>query len=416
MKDEYQDQVKDFVQDQRLADIIADETAEDAQAAAIESQLDGAKAKLLAGLSQYKPPPGADPEDYASMRADVEALISRYHPVPGQTAEEALAELRYQYQSRVRDLAQEMKIDKVAEDLTQEDTAANATTTVAEGSTTITYGPAYYDRATNPPRPNVTENDDGTRTVTFVNEQGRQVTIKTAETPEAAIVKYKDHMPAPPEAPEHSPEQGGFLRDILDRHNLVKWGQDAANADQPAVMDLAHRIGLPRIDEIHQAAVQPAAPDDQQGYDGSGINPQGMYDSSGIKVAPAPTDEVDAGPDPRVTMPMNVATAADDDVVGDDDAGDDFRPSGFEPKTRGDIDAGADKSVDSDDAKKDDEFAFATASHERDGVNAADDVDKAFATDDHDDDPFAIKHDDSADEFDSSGGGSSDDNMDPMLG
>ena len=414
MKDEYQDQVKDFVQDQRLADIIKDETAEDAEAAAIDTALDDAKAKLLAGLTQYKPPAGTDPEDFASMRADVEGLINRYHPVPGQTAEEALAELRYQYESRVRDMAQDMKIDEVAEDLTKDDTSANATMTVTEGSTTITYGPAYYDRATNPPTPNVTENEDGTRTVSFVNEQGRQVTIKTTDAPDAAIEKYKDHVPPPPETPEHSPENTGIFGNLFDRDRLVKFAQSAADADQvPAAMDIADRIGLPRLEQIREQVLVKSRPD---------------ADGLGIKVAPAPVD-ADA-PDPRVTMPASVGTATaddgsatpentgvvpphlrDEDVVGDEDA-DDSMPPGFEPKTRDDIRSRADEDKRPDDAKdKDDPFSSDAAKDDHDEFRADDDADKAFATDD--DDPFAIKHDESADEFESKD--SADDDMDPML-
>lgn len=414
MKDEYQDQVKDFVQDQRIADIIGKETADDAQAAAIDAQLDAAKAKLLAGLGQYKPPAGTDPEDYASMRADVEALINRYHPVPGQTAEEALAELRYQYESRVRDMAQDMKIDEVAEDLTKEDTAANASTTVTEGSTTITYGPAYYDRATNPPRPNITENEDGTRTVTFVNEEGRQVTIKTTEPPEAAIEKYKDHMPPPPEAPEHSPIRLGFLE---IPHAVFENAMATAGPEGPggklAVMDLADRIGLPRLEQIQQAVVKPVP---------------GAEDGLGIKVAPAPADAESPdprvtmpkdmmgdpdGPDPRVTMPKDMATASDD-VVGDDDMDVVVNPS-FEPQNTGVVpphlrDAEKADDADTKDADRDDEFA-ADKGDDHDEFRADDEAHKAFATDD--DDPFAIKHEDSADEFESKD--SADDDMDPML-
>lgn len=409
MKDEYQDQVKDFVQDQRIKDLIDEDKADDAQAAAIDARLDDAKAKLLAGLSQYKPPAGTDPEDYASMRADVEALIQRYHAIPGQSAEEALAELRYQYESRVRDMAQDMKIDRVAEDLTKEDTAANATTTVTEGSTTITYGPAYYDRATNPPRPNITENDDGTRTVTFVNEQGRQVTIKTTEPPEAAIEKYRDHIPPPPETPEHSPENTGFFGHFFDRDKLIKLAQNAAEVDEtPTAVDLAHRfLGFPRLEDIRQATVAPTA----------SIDP----DQPLIKVAPAPMNP--DGPDPRVTMPVGVATAvASDAVVGDDDTDDAWKPAD-EPTNTGIVpphlrggagsDDDRDEKRDRDDDEKDDEFA-AVKRHGHDEFGSAHEDDKAFAMAD-DDDPFAIKPDESADEFDSHGASSGDDDMDPML-
>lgn len=334
MRDEYQDQVKDFVQDQRIKDIIDDQAAEDAADAAVDTVLDGAKARLLAGLGQYKPPPGTDPEDFAAMRADVEALIRRYEPVPGQTAEEAMADLRFHYQNRVRDVAQEMRIDKVADELAEQDTAANATTTVTEGGTTITYGPAYYDRATNPPRPNVAENEDGTRTVSFVNEQGRHVTIKTTEDPNAAIEKYKDHTP-PPEAPEHSPQT---LFDRI-RGDLVDRATDS--------------LGMPRIEEIHKAAVE----------------------------------AVDSGAsDPRVTTPP-LPKPATDDVVGDEDG----EPAG---KVADDQKAWRDYRADDEPAAakadaNEDESEFSSAVVGGDDQSHDDAEDETFAGPDTDDDPFA---------------------------
>ena len=381
MKDEYQDQVKDFVQDQRLADIIKDEEADDAAEAAIDITLNGAKAKLLAGLDGYQPPAGTDPEDFAAMRADVEALVSRYHAVPGQSADEALAELRYQYESRVRDMAQEMKIDKVADDLTQENTAANATTTVSEGATTITYGPAYYDRVTNPPRPNVVENDDGTRTVTFVNEQGRHVSIKTAEDANTALEKYRDHVPPPPEAPEHSPE---LIRDGLLGGFGLRLGEDGvADAGAGGAMALAHRLGLPRIEQVRQAAVQQAAPSDAE---------------PGV-------------PDPRVTMPSSVGAAADEDVVGDTDSAD---TSPSQPTNTGVVPPHLRPDAGSDADDEADEFSPATSGDERDDLSAETEADDAFGSDA--DDAFAITHDDSADEFDSAPSGSTDDDMDQVPG
>ena len=375
MRDEYQDQVKDFVQDQRIKDIIDEDAADDAQAAAVDAALDTAKAKLLAGLGGYRPPPGTDPEDFAAMRADVEALIQRYEAVPGQSADEALAELRYQYESRVRDMAQEMKIDDVAEDLAKDNTSANATTTVTEGSTTITYGPAYYNRATDPPRPSVTENQDGTRTVTFVNEDGRHVSIKTTESPDAAIDKYRDHLPPPPETPEHSP--GGFMDGVIDR---VRERFEA------------NRLGLPSVEETAQTVVRPPPDPDPRV-----TTPQ-----------PPPVDNDPA--DPRVTMPRDAAaspgnsTVGDEDVVGDTDS--DAVPPGFEPKTVDGVQAASDR---------DDDDAFAAKPSEsadefQEQPHGADDDDTSFRPDA--DDPFTEKSDDSADEFDSGRADSDDDDMD----
>ncbi|MFL6089275.1 MAG: Hsp70 family protein [Aeromicrobium sp.] len=319
MKDEYQDQVKDFVQDQRIADLVNDDAKQDAQATAIEAQLSDAKAKLLAGLENYQPPPGTNAADFAAMRADVEGLISRYHPVPGQTAQEALADLRYQYGSRVHEMAQDMKIEGVADDLSRADDNGNAPTTVTNGETTITYGPAYVDHITNPPHPNVTENPDGSRTVTFLNEQGRQVTIHTTEQPDAAIIKYRESLPPAPDKPEFAPPPHNPLLD-----HIFPWRV----GDVPEVMDLAHQsLGFPPL--IKVAPVADAMAGDAAHQLATGAGPVGVMtgppvhsDVLGVQVDPVHTDagpmgehfaplHTDAGPMGEHFAPLH------NDVVGD---------------------------------------------------------------------------------------------------
>ena len=82
------------------------------------ADISAARAELLERFAQWEPPEGADPEAVAAFRADVEGLINRYQPLPGQSANDALETLRAQFDDQVEDFVQDVKLDAVIDDHT----------------------------------------------------------------------------------------------------------------------------------------------------------------------------------------------------------------------------------------------------------------------------------------------------------
>jgi actin-like ATPase involved in cell morphogenesis len=75
-----------------------------------------ARAELLERLAAWEPPEGADDEDVAEFRAELEGIINRFQPLPGQSANDALASLRQQFDDHVKDFVQDVKLDAVIEE------------------------------------------------------------------------------------------------------------------------------------------------------------------------------------------------------------------------------------------------------------------------------------------------------------
>ena len=62
-------------------------------------------------MNNWTPPEGTSPERAAEIRAELQSIVSRYNPAPGQPVDQAMAQLQYQFDARVRDFEQEDKID-----------------------------------------------------------------------------------------------------------------------------------------------------------------------------------------------------------------------------------------------------------------------------------------------------------------
>ncbi|MET1002983.1 MAG: hypothetical protein ABWZ15_14320, partial [Acidimicrobiia bacterium] len=75
-----------------------------------------ARTELLERLAQWTPPEGADPEEVAAFRAELQGIVERFQPQPGQSANDALASLRQEFSDQVEDFVQDVKIDAVIED------------------------------------------------------------------------------------------------------------------------------------------------------------------------------------------------------------------------------------------------------------------------------------------------------------
>jgi actin-like ATPase involved in cell morphogenesis len=75
-----------------------------------------ARAELLERFAAWEPPAGADAAEVAAFRTEIEGLINRYQPREGMSANDALAELRQQFDDQVEDFVQDLKLDAVIED------------------------------------------------------------------------------------------------------------------------------------------------------------------------------------------------------------------------------------------------------------------------------------------------------------
>jgi molecular chaperone DnaK len=120
---EFEDRVRDFAQDQRIEAVIAEQEQQILEAQELEVKVDEFKEQLSERLDGWQPPEGADPEEAAELKADLEAMLDRYVAVPGQSPEDALAELRYRFNDEVGDFAQDLRIDALVEELRDDDEA-----------------------------------------------------------------------------------------------------------------------------------------------------------------------------------------------------------------------------------------------------------------------------------------------------
>ena len=76
----------------------------------VDARFEDARDTLLERLESFSPA-GADPEDAAEFREELQDSISRFEPRPGQSTDDALAELRDDFDRRVEDFTQDQKID-----------------------------------------------------------------------------------------------------------------------------------------------------------------------------------------------------------------------------------------------------------------------------------------------------------------
>ncbi|HUS20480.1 MAG TPA: hypothetical protein VMZ66_00540, partial [Aeromicrobium sp.] len=419
-----------------------------AQDAAVQQQVDSVRDALLNGLDHYPAPKGMETNFY-DFRTEVQKVLRQYQPKPGESADEALAALRSQYEDRVATAARAESIPTVADDLSKADDAGNAPITVVDGPTKITYGPAYRDHATNPPQPpSHTDNGDGTSTVSFIDEHGRQVTIVSSEMPDVALGKYKAQMPPLPAEPQLSPEA---IARMEDHRQQPTWPDHRFDPTQfgyqgpGGYLDAAHQhLGFPPMTPLLTAQANGTDAVDA-GATGTSDGPPADGDADTTAAAAAQVvadDDVVGDTDDATSGAMAGAADADGDDGPDDDA---TTAAGADPAT--DHQAGDDldefssgsspSSDDDDDVVGDTHDTPASPAASRDSHHDDDDDHDAsaqqqhadepdpFATQDHDDDPFAtpahheddddafaMPKQDSSDEFDSGGddshGGDSD--------
>ena len=92
---------------------------------AVDADFEAARATLLERLDNFQAPAGTSPEDAAQLRQDLIDAVERFTPSPGQSTEDALAELRDNYDEQVEDFTRDQKLDALIEEA-QRDNEAEA--------------------------------------------------------------------------------------------------------------------------------------------------------------------------------------------------------------------------------------------------------------------------------------------------
>ena len=107
LKDEFEVRIDNFTQDLKLDDIIQEQNQDNQ----VDPDFTSQRQQLLDRVNNWTPPEGTSPERAAEIRAELQSIVSRYNPAPGQPVDQAMAQLQYQFDARVRDFEQEDKID-----------------------------------------------------------------------------------------------------------------------------------------------------------------------------------------------------------------------------------------------------------------------------------------------------------------
>jgi len=117
LKYEFEDRVHDFAQDQKLDALMDAAAADDAAANALADEIETARTALQDRVDQWQAPDGADPAAVATLKSDLAGMVDRFTAIPGQTSDDAIADLKARFNDRVRDFAQDEKLDAVVDQL-----------------------------------------------------------------------------------------------------------------------------------------------------------------------------------------------------------------------------------------------------------------------------------------------------------
>jgi hypothetical protein len=142
LRAQFDDQVQDFVQDQKI-DALVDEVEDLRDAAGMgqpDPEFESRRDALRESLTNWQAPEGTSPEDAAELKAQLQSLVDSYQPQPGQSADQALAALRAQFDDQVQDFVQDQKIDALVDEQMRDNAAAtdSATDAATDSPTTDT--------------------------------------------------------------------------------------------------------------------------------------------------------------------------------------------------------------------------------------------------------------------------------------
>ena len=209
---EFEDRVRDFAQDQRIDALIDEQQQQDTGAdgkpptgpaetpdampgmpdmpdttggwGTSPPSVETIRMQLRERITKLSIPDGTDPADAAKLRSDLEGLLDRFRPGTGQSVDDAVAALRYEFEDRVRDFAQDQRIDALIEEQNEEDAAAAAAPPPAGGLTDV-----FDDMAGTPDGGNAPIGDSPPPTTTEPAEPAPapdMTTMPAADTPPVA--------------------------------------------------------------------------------------------------------------------------------------------------------------------------------------------------------------------------------------
>ncbi|MCU1367717.1 MAG: hypothetical protein JWN39_3356, partial [Ilumatobacteraceae bacterium] len=116
-----------------------------------DDAFDAAKARLIDRVAGFDPPAGATPAETADLKADLQQMIDRFVPLPGESTADALAALHAQYDDRVHVFNQDQKIDALIQETRRDNAREQAQQHSSQGDDAPATGtsPASGTSATN---------------------------------------------------------------------------------------------------------------------------------------------------------------------------------------------------------------------------------------------------------------------------
>jgi actin-like ATPase involved in cell morphogenesis len=313
---QFEDRVHDFAQDQKLDALLDEREAEIAAEEALDQEVESLREQLRDRLDGWQAPEGADPDAVADMKADLEGILDRFTPIPGQSADDALADLRARFNDRVTDFAQDQKLDAVIDDL-----KAEPETPADEPTGTETTPPETVE-----PEPGAEEGAPSEPGDEVPPEPGDEP-AETAGSPETTAT---DDAPST----DMAARQGG-IRDTFEE--LIAADEPAAAGADP----VAAGVGDPPPPGVEETLARPpaevVADDDVLGTSAVtaavAASSPAEAEHEAARPEAAPADAVTMGADDLAPVPdlpletepeMAAADALGDDIGVDSDELDDF--------------------------------------------------------------------------------------------
>jgi actin-like ATPase involved in cell morphogenesis len=262
LRDEFALRIDDFTQDQKIDALI--EAQQGGQGGGMgappaDPEFEATRQMLRDRLVDWQPPDGTDPARAAELKSELQAMIDRYRPLPGQSREDAMAELQDRFDGKVDDFERDQKLDALID--AEED---------RQGAETES--PAPTDTAVDP-------------------LTGAPMAPPPPPTAPGAAQDPATGTTAPPPPPPPPPPSTGAT--------------GAATMPPPPPPPPVVGMPLPVEDS-------PPPPDAESSDDG----PQGI--AIGEMDPTAQTHDADtAAPDPRVTMPAGALVDEFDEMVAD---------------------------------------------------------------------------------------------------
>jgi hypothetical protein len=371
LRDEFALRIDDFTQDQKLDALIEAQQGQPGQAGGMappsDPEFEATRQMLRDRLAGWQPPEGTDPAQAAELKADLQAMIDRYRPLPGQSREDAVAELQDRFDGKVDDFERDQKIDALIE----AEQGAEGTETETPPTGTGTDPATGAPMAPPPPPPPGAGQDPAT---------GGAAPPPPPPPPPATGATGGATMPPPPSPvvgmplpAEDSPPPPDDAEPSDDGPQGVAIGEMDPTARTPDADTAAPdpRVTMPAdalVDEFDEM-VADAAPPSEGATTGmpTAPTPDGM--SAAVEpdvlgdvavataVADAPAPEVDTAPEPASMDTADITAVATDVYTTDEPApdldlpavDDDFEPATLGPAVEPD-DASDTDSDDSDDS------------------------------------------------------------------